>query len=242
MRFFAATDVGKRRSGNEDFLFASDLKVGVLPNLFVVADGMGGHNAGEVASELAVTTIVRSLRESVKGDVLSALREAIDAANLSILTHSINEPDKSGMGTTVVAVSVLEDHILGACVGDSRLYVFDPGGFRQVSRDHTVVGEMLRMGSISKTLAANHPKRHMLTRCLGVSEHVEADFFNIPRKNNEQILLATDGLTNMLTDIEISTVLERDLPPREKVDVLLESANINGGDDNITAILLDLKR
>lgn len=241
MFFKAATDVGKKRYGNEDFLFASDKKTGVLPNLFIVADGMGGHNAGEVASELAVEAIVEHLRDCSDMDSKKALKDAINIANKKVYELSCSKPDMSGMGTTLVACAIMDGYALIASIGDSRAYLFSNNVLTQITTDHTVVAEMLKIGSISKLAAKTHPKRHMLTRAIGVGDQIEIDFFEIPLKNNDKILLATDGLTNMVGDDELFGILRGDDSVDTKVSRLLCEAIENGGEDNITFILVDVE-
>lgn len=241
MSFVAATDTGMKRSGNEDFLFASDKETGMFPNLYIVADGMGGHAAGEVASKLAVESVVNTIRNEVSGDPGSILVEAVNIANEEVLSLSRFDAGKAGMGTTMVICSVYEDHALIANVGDSRLYIFD-GELNQITRDHTVVSEMIRLGSLSKASAKYHPKRHMLTRAVGVGDDINVDVFKIPIDKTEQILMTTDGLTNMMEDHEIKEILCRDTDVKTKVKTLVSTANEKGGDDNITLILIDLKR
>lgn len=241
MSFSAATDTGMKRQGNEDFLFASDKETGVFPNLYIVADGMGGHKAGEVASKLAVESVVDFIRNEMEGDPGEILVSAISKANEEILSLSRFDAGKSGMGTTVVVCSVYSDYALIASVGDSRLYAYN-GELTQITRDHTVVSEMIRLGSLSKSVAKYHPKRHMLTRAVGVMDAVDVDVFKIPLENVNQILMATDGLTNMLEDADICEILSGTNDTMTKVKTLVETANERGGDDNITLILIDLKR
>lgn len=230
-----------RRESNEDFLFASDKSTGNLDNLFIVADGMGGHNAGEVASELAVETVIDCVRTTDSSDISSIFSDAITKANQKIYLCSKESPSTAGMGTTIVVASVLKDKLFVSSVGDSRLYLFKDDRLLQITEDHTVVAELLKVGEISKPAAKRHPKRHMLTRAVGVSSEIKVDFFTVSLSGDEQMLLATDGLMNMLEDVDIEEILRSDASVETKVKLLVDAANNNGGDDNITLILVDIK-
>lgn len=239
MQYHAMTDAGKVRPMNEDCVFASDTTEGNLKNLFMVADGMGGHKAGEVASRLAITGILSSVRENADTDVKSIIQTALKKANQAIRDLAGKEPDKSGMGTTIVLASI-DDDITVANVGDSRAYILKDGELLQVSKDHTVVEEMMRVGSLSKQAAKHHPNRHMITRAIGADETVKADFCQIDKAGVEQILLCSDGLTNMVDNESIKNVLLNSDSVPEKVMTLLQMANDNGGTDNITLLIIKL--
>lgn len=239
MEYRELTDIGKIRQQNEDYFFASSKSVGKLPNLFIVADGMGGHNAGEVASRMCVESIVDYAKVANEEDPVKILQNSLKIANSNIRSTSLADADKMGMGTTVVACTIFPDYAYILNVGDSRLYICSDD-ITQVTKDHTLVGEMLRMGSISKPAAKRHPKRHMLTRAVGIYDTVEADYFKISYKKNDKILMTTDGLTNMVDDEELFGVISGSSSIDTKVSVLKDTALKNGGEDNITFILVEL--
>ena len=238
MKTFSITDTGIIRETNQDYLFASEKSVGNLPNLFIVADGMGGHRAGDYASRHTVERIVASITRSEEEKPISILKEAIDKANELLIAESKRDETKSGMGTTLVIASIFDNIMYVANVGDSRLYI---GGqsIRQITRDHSLVNEMILMGEISEQEAKNHPDKNVITRAIGVKEHVEADYFEVELTNDELILLCTDGLTNMVSDDEIQKILVNDEILENKAEKLIKRANKNGGSDNITVMIIN---
>lgn len=239
MKTFSMTDAGLRRDMNQDYMFGSESAVGKLPNLFIVADGMGGHNAGDYASKTAVETIVNYIEQSDSGLAVATMRKAIGEANRTILKESIIDIEKEGMGTTIVAATIKGDKLLVANVGDSRLYIVNEEGIRQITVDHSYVEEMIRSGKILRSEARNHPERNKITRAVGVFPKIEVDVFEADIAPGDTILLCTDGLTGMVEDEEIKRIIlgQRDLV--EKTTTLIETANKNGGLDNITAMLIE---
>jgi protein phosphatase len=235
------TDTGRRRQFNQDYVYASEQPVGNLPNLFLVADGMGGHNAGDYASRYTVETIVSQAGASMEKEPERILGDAIRAANYDLRRRAKGDVRLSGMGTTVVAASCLEDRLQVANVGDSRLYVVNRE-IVQITRDHSLVEELVRMGGIDKAGARNHPDRNIITRAIGADDWVEVDFFTALLQKGDLVLLCSDGLTNMLEDEEIRGIL-RD-PGKEESDLaakaakLVKTANDCGGRDNIAVILI----
>ena len=238
MRIYSATDVGQKRKMNQDYVFVSENPVGNLPNLFVVADGMGGHNAGDYASSHAVQTLVDEIRRDADFNPIKVIRHAIETANTEILERSRREEHLRGMGTTIVVCTVVGHYAYVANVGDSRLYVIQ-GEIHQVTKDHSLVQEMVRMGEIKPEEARNHPDKNIITRAVGVLPEVTADFFEISLKPGDEILMCSDGLTNMIEDDEIRHIVlgQRDIV--EKAEKLIETANRNGGKDNITVVLIE---
>ena len=234
----SVTDVGKRRQLNQDIVFASEKTLGQLPNVFIVADGMGGHNAGDYASRYTVEVIVDRIKNDPVQDPEQAIREAIETANWKIREAAQADDSLSGMGTTVVVATYLEGVLKVANVGDSRLYVIGQE-IRQITRDHSLVEEMIRMGGIDRNSARNHPDKNIITRAIGAQKSVEIDFFEVNLLSGEVVLMCSDGLTNMLTDEEILSILRRQQPISEKADELIKAANNNGGRDNIAVILID---
>ena len=239
MKTFSMTDAGRRREMNQDYMFASDIAVGKLPNLFIVADGMGGHKAGEYASKTAVETIVEYIGNDDSGLLVAAIKKAIGEANKRVLKESIIDIEKEGMGTTIVAATIKGDKLIAANVGDSRLYIINESGITQVTTDHSLVEEMIRSGRIARSEARNHPDKNKITRAVGVFPKVDVDFFETKVAPGDTVLLCTDGLTNMVEDEEIKKIVlgQRDIV--EKTQTLIEVANKNGGTDNITALLIE---
>jgi protein phosphatase len=229
------TDVGIIRSGNEDsYLMVPDR------GIFVVADGMGGHAAGEVASEMAVHHIARELG-SLKGlsdkDVTERMQQAIRSANAAIFQRTLTEHDKRGMGTTVTSLVLYEGRFLIGQVGDSRAYLLRDGKLTQVTKDHSYVQEQVDAGYLTPDQARTHPYSNVITRCVGANSDVQPDVYVGSVKINDLFLLASDGLTGMLEDPELHEIMKRsDLMPQEQVDQLINEANRHGGLDNITAI------
>ena len=224
---------------NQDYMFGSDQAVGKLPNLFIVADGMGGHKAGEYASKTAVETISEYIQKCDSELVVATIRKAIGEANQKLLKEAILDSEKEGMGTTVVAATIIGDKLLAANVGDSRLYIVNESGITQVTVDHSYVEEMIRSGRIVRSEARNHPDRNKITRAVGVFPKVEVDFFETKIEPGDTILLCTDGLTGMVEDEEIRRIIlsQRDIV--EKTETLIRRANENGGTDNITVLLIE---
>ena len=236
----AGTDVGMIRSGNEDNFFAeADERRGV----FVVADGMGGHAAGEVASEMAVQIVSRNLLpltgvkdDGAPGTVARALREA----NRAIYDRMLAEVDKQGMGTTA-SVLVLSDHgyLIGQ-IGDSRIYLLRDGALSQITKDHSYVQEQVDAGLLTPEQARYHPYSNVITRCVGASEDVEADIYEGEARVGDVFLVCSDGLTGMVDDRRLQQLLLARSGPGRIVDSLIAEANGRGGLDNITAIVIQV--
>lgn len=239
LKTFSITDIGRKRKLNQDFVYTSEQPVGSLPNLFIVADGMGGHNAGDYASKVTVETIVEKVRVSSGTERTRILEEAIVAANTLIRTKARESVDLEGMGTTVVAATCEGNRLCVANVGDSRLYVANRKEIRQITKDHSWVAEMVRRGGLGKEEARNHPDRNIITRAIGADDTVKVDFFAVQLKEGDLILMCTDGLTNMLEDEEIRMILNGARDMVEKAEELVAAANDRGGRDNISVILID---
>ena len=224
MKTFSMTHIGRRREMNQDYMYTSENAVGKLPNLFLVADGMGGHKAGEYASRFTVEKIVETIETSGQTEPVAAMKEAVEAANRGLLEEAGRDAAKAGMGTTVVAATVIGDHLHVANVGDSRLYLINHEAIRQITRDHSLVEEMVRLGEMDKADAKDHPDKNIITRAVGVVPELSVD---------------SDGLTNMIEDEEIKKIVlgQRDIV--EKAEKLIDTANENGGKDNITVVLIE---
>jgi len=238
LKTFSITDIGRKRKINQDFVYSSEQPVGNLANLFLVADGMGGHNAGDYASRVAVETIVERAAASTGIEPACILEEAIQAANALVRRRAALFPWLEGMGTTVVAASCRGNSLCVANVGDSRLYVANHGGIRQITRDHSWVEEMVRRGEISREDARNHVNKNIITRAVGAEDTVNIDFYTVELKAGDEILMCTDGLTNMLEDEEIRMILDGARDIVEKAQDLVRIANEHGGRDNISVILI----
>lgn len=238
IRSFSITDIGKKRKLNQDYVYVSETPIGNLPNLFIVADGMGGHNAGDYASKCTVETITREVRGCFEKNPVRILSKAIRIANDQIRRKAGEDESLSGMGTTVVAATCLGHYLQVANVGDSRLYIIG-SEIRQITRDHSLVEEMVRMGGIDRKAARNHPDKNIITRAIGALNTVEIDFFHEELKPGDIVLLCSDGLTNMLEDEEIGAILREPVSMEERAQRLIEAANDNGGKDNITVIIID---
>jgi protein phosphatase len=235
----ARTDTGIVRSGNEDnYLMLSDRGV------FIVADGMGGHAAGEVASEMAVRLISRelgSLRGLNDEQAGERMRQAIIQANNAIFERTLTEHDKRGMGTTTTAMILLPRRYLIGQVGDSRAYLLRNGEFLQVTKDHSYVQEQVDLGLLTPEQARVHPYSNVITRCIGANAEVVPDLYYGGLRAGDILLLASDGLTGMLEDQQLVQILSSEGGPQEWVDRMITEANRRGGLDNITAIIVRIE-
>lgn len=230
------TDVGIVRSGNEDNYL-------ILPEraMFIVADGMGGHAAGEVASEMAVQIIARELGDArglEEMDAVQRMRRAIREANAAIFQRTLTEHDKRGMGTTATVLTLLGARYLIGQVGDSRAYLLRDGKLTQLTKDHSYVQEQVDAGYLSPEEARTHPYSNVITRCVGANNDVAPDTYAGSIRENDIILLASDGLTGMIDDPELHELLMQPSEPEELVDALVAEANRRGGLDNITVIVI----
>ena len=240
MKCFSRTDVGRKRSMNQDYIFATEAPRGNLPNLLIVADGMGGHNAGDYASRYTVESMLEYLDSAKDTHPVPLLQKAIHTANEKVVRKGESDPALSGMGTTVVAAVISDDILYTANVGDSRLYLIDQDHIEQITHDHSLVEEMIRMGQLKREEARTHPDRNVITRAVGVSLPVKVDFFDVNLEKGDIILLCSDGLTTMLEDGEIFSIIKKSDTLEAAVDRLVEEANKNGGKDNISVILAEV--
>ena len=235
----AMTDVGRVRKVNQDYVYASDTPVGNLPNLYIVADGMGGHKAGDLASSYAVQTIVEAISRSVETRPALILQKAIRYANYRLYEKSEEREEYHGMGTTLVIASIFDNVLRVANVGDSRLYVIDDN-ITQITRDHSLVEEMVLAGQLSRSEARTHEKKNVITRAIGGEEQVEPEMFSIDLKPDSKILMCSDGLTNMLEDNDILSIVKKHADIEKAAGELVDRANENGGKDNISVIIVEL--
>lgn len=238
MKTFSITDIGMCRKMNQDYCYTSELPVGNLPNLFIVADGMGGHNAGEYASRYTVETIVKEAAASLQTQPTVILEEAIKKANRGLLQKAAQDASMWGMGTTVVAAVISKNRLYTANIGDSRLYIVNEE-MQQITRDHSFVEEMVRRGQLNKEAARSHPDKNIITRAVGAMRDIQIDFFETDIGFGDEILMCSDGLTNMVEDEEIRRIIKGQRDTVEKAERLILAANQNGGKDNITVIVID---
>jgi len=233
------SDIGRKRKHNEDsFGF---FKVAEDEVLAIVADGMGGHASGEVASRMAVETIQELYsKERKEQDVLEALRAAFEVANFSILQRSLEQEDLNGMGTTATALVIKGDQTFLGHMGDSRAYLFRDSNVHQLTKDHSMVNRMVEEGLLSKEDAQRHPQRNVIYKALGVSRDAELDLIGpLSVQGNDIFLLCSDGLTNLVSDEELFTIVKRE-SPQKGCETLIQLANKRGGDDNITVQILKM--
>ena len=233
MKVFALTDKGRVRSINQDAFY--EPRPG--ETFAVIADGMGGHQAGDVASVMAVEELTRWLKCAPRLSE-ETLRYAISEANRAVYLRSRAEKDKAGMGTTLTALWMDDDVVLLAHIGDSRAYRMRDGELKQMSRDHSLVSELVESGQITEDEARSHPQRNVITRALGTGSRVEPDISHCGRKKGDVWLLCTDGLTNYMSREEIQTVLRGRRKWQAKVEELIRTALDRGGADNVTALLI----
>ncbi|MDO4323439.1 MAG: Stp1/IreP family PP2C-type Ser/Thr phosphatase [Lachnospiraceae bacterium] len=238
MKTYSITDIGKRRSANQDFVYASDQPVGHLSNMLIVADGMGGHNAGDLASRYTVESMVDYIERSEERRPIPLLSESIHHANELVMEKAKTDKALEGMGTTVVAATLQDDYLYVANVGDSRLYLIDEE-IEQITRDHSLVEEMIRVGELQRKDAKSHPDRNIITRAIGVRVPVKIDFFDVKLEKGDKILLCSDGLTNMVEDEDILRIVKRSGSLKEAAQRLITEANKNGGKDNISVVLAE---
>lgn len=238
LKTFSITDIGKKRTSNQDFAYTCETKVGNLPNLFVVADGMGGYNGGGFASKCATETVTEVISKSGETTVRKLFEEAINEANRTIYQKATSDMELKGMGTTLVLASVVDDCLHVANVGDSRLYVLGDE-IRQVTTDHSYVEEMIRVGGLDRESARNHPKKNIITRAIGAEDKVTADYFTVRLTEGQTVLMCSDGLTNMVEDDEILRIVKSQRDIAGKAEALVKAANDKGGRDNIAVVVVE---
>lgn len=232
------TDVGRKREVNQDYVYVTDKPIGPFPNLLAVADGMGGHKAGDFASKYTVTVLRKELEQTSVGRPEEILRGVVATANNMLIEAAAADVKLEGMGTTLVAATVVGNTLYFANVGDSRLYLINDK-IRQLSKDHSLVEEMVRLGGIKEEEAKNHPDKNIITRAIGVKPDVEADVYEYRLKKGDTILMCTDGLSNMVEDEDMFDIVKGARDIVEAVQMLIEKANSNGGRDNIGVVMAE---
>lgn len=236
---YSITDIGERRKINQDYVYCCDDKIGVLPNLFIVADGMGGHNAGDYASRFCVEYFTEKIRESNQTSPISAIEAALRETNEALLSKAQEQIEYEGMGTTFVVATIQDNKMYVANIGDSRLYVIGKE-MRQITEDHSLVEAMVKTGKLDRQEARQHPNKNIITKALGADNEVEPDFFEVDLEEGDTVLMCSDGLTNMLEDEDIVDIVRAYEDPQVAANALVNRANQNGGVDNISIILIKI--
>ena len=240
MDTFSITDMGRLRNSNQDSVFCTENPVGRFPNLFLVADGMGGHKAGDLASRLCIEEMVSQIDKSTARTPVSAFEQAISAANQRVFQCAKKDYELAGMGTTMVGAMVEDGTAYIVNIGDSRLYRMHER-LEQITVDHSLVEEMVQSGEIQKEEMRTHPNKNIITRALGTDDSVRPDCFEVKVEKGDVLLLCSDGLTNMVDDEEIEKILNRNKEDMKLAgENLVRQANEAGGKDNISVILVRL--
>lgn len=236
------SDVGRRRNTNQDYASVFTNQEGV--KLAILADGMGGHRAGDIASQMAVLNLGNAWEEQDLTDdekIAQWFIQAIQEENALIYQRGQEQPEYNGMGTTIVAAALSEERFTIAHVGDSRAYLIRDGKIIQLTEDHSLVNELVKSGEISEEMAVNHPRKNILTRSVGMPGTVEVDVSTYIWQLKDRLLLCSDGLTNMLSEEMIETIVNQEGTLSDKVTELINQANEAGGADNITVLLIEFK-
>lgn len=237
MQIYGMTDVGCVRSNNQDTIFYTEYPVGNLPNLAIVADGMGGHNAGELASSFTIEEFCKSVERNENVNPVTIMKQGLFEVNALLRKKAKEREEYKGMGTTFVGAVFKDGQLYVANVGDSRLYMIDDD-IQQITLDHSLVQELVRDGKLDEKSAKNHPDKNIITRAVGAEEHLIPDFYQVELK--EKVLLCSDGLSNMVDDLEIYDII-KNYPIKEAVEKLVEKARYYGGKDNISVIIIAAK-
>lgn len=234
----ALTDIGQKRKSNQDYVWETTRAVGSFPNLFILADGMGGAKGGNYASKYAVLRLVELIKKTRNNNPIRILRKSVQIINREIYETSLKESELSGMGTTLVAAIICDGNLIVANVGDSRLYVTGDG-IEQITRDHSYVEEMVSLGKMTRDSDEYKKNKHFLTRAVGADAKVNVDIFERELIPGELVLMCSDGLFNMLDDDTIFLVLAGHGGLNYKASTLVDMANKKGATDNIAVILIN---
>ncbi|MBS5523560.1 MAG: Stp1/IreP family PP2C-type Ser/Thr phosphatase [Clostridiales bacterium] len=237
MRVFGKSDIGSVRKMNQDFMYFSKTPVGQLPNLFIVADGMGGHKAGDFASRMSVENFIDYIMKAPPDLPIRVVDDGIHYINELVMEKAEKHAQLHGMGTTFVVAFIVDQTLYVANVGDSRLYLVD-SEINQVTEDHSYVGAMVRAGELTRDEAKHHPDKNIITRAIGASWDIRVDFFEVDLQPGDKILMCSDGLSNMVEDQELLDIITNTYI-KDVTDVLINAAKKHGGLDNITAIVID---
>ena len=241
MRFAALTNQGLVRSNNEDSVFAQDTPVGDLKNMFLVADGMGGYQGGEYASQFVVRRIHEILRRRIRrGEPRLLMDQTLSVVNKELYNISTDTPALRGMGTTVVMATFLNGSLYVMNAGDSRLYIYD-GVLNQITHDHSWVEEMVARGALTRDDPIYEARRNIITRAVGNAPYVEPEFYEVRPQPGDRMLMCSDGLYTMVDNDTISRILYREKDMLRAAERLIEAANAGGGKDNISVIVADVE-
>lgn len=236
---FGNTDVGKLRKVNQDYVYINNEPIGSLDNLYIVADGIGGHKAGEVASESAIDFFEQFIYETEDDEILDLLVSALAYANEQVFKLAKANKQYENMGTTLLATTIKNGKIFIAHVGDCRLYGIRNNKIAQMTSDHTYAMDLFKAGIISKEEAKNSKDSNVLTRALGTEKNVKADALFCDVFEDDIFIMCSDGLSDMVTDDEIFEIVSKHIPTEDKVESLIQRANDNGGKDNIAVIIIE---
>ena len=236
MKSYGITDIGKKRKINQDYLFFSDEPVGCFPNLYIVADGMGGHKAGDKASSYSVKRFVELAGKAEKEVPFLVMEKLLDQVNREVYQLSQKEEKYEGMGTTFVAATVVDQVVYVMNVGDSRLYYYD-GSLRLVTMDHSLVEELVRAGELGRMESRHHPQKNIITKAVGVADEIQPDFFMLDMGKGQKILLCSDGLSNMVDDDKLEEIMAESGEVEELAKKCIEEALFYGGLDNIAVVI-----
>lgn len=239
MKAFSITDIGERRKINQDYVFCQYDNIGNLPNLFIVADGMGGHNAGDYASRFCVEYFTDRIKQSKLSSPVAMIEASVKETNEILRSKALEQSELEGMGTTFVVATIIDKILYVANIGDSRLYVIGKEEIRQVTEDHSLVEAMVKQGELNPEEAKVHPNKNIITRALGANDTVEPDFFEVNLEDEDIVLMCSDGLTNMLEDETIAQIIRENQDDlKTAAETLVRCANENGGKDNIAIIII----
>ncbi len=244
MRYSAKSHAGMKREKNQDsYAIIDGSKNG--PYFFIIADGMGGHNSGEVASKMAVDFAVNYVEgnniEISRSNLPGFVKTMIGKANAGIYNKSLEKLEHNGMGTTFIVAAVKGENVQIGHIGDSRVYFINNKKMRKVTSDHSLIEELVKSGSITKEEAVNHPRKNVITKALGCMSEVEIDIYEVNAEKGDIMLLCTDGLTNMVDEERIESILLENDDPEKACEALINKANSSGGEDNVTVIVINFK-
>lgn len=238
LKAFSITDIGESRRVNQDYVFCEENAIGNLPNLFIVADGMGGHNAGDYASRYCVEFFTQRIRESNQTSPIALIEKAISETNEALLNIAREQSELEGMGTTFVVATIFGNEMFVSNIGDSRLYVIGKD-MRQITEDHSLVEAMVKTGELGREEARVHPNKNIITRALGANVNVQPDFFEVNLEEGDIVLMCSDGLSNMLEDETIERIVKENADNLAiAAETLVNRANENGGKDNIAVVVI----
>lgn len=240
MKTFSESRTGKNRSVNQDCFLCEEGKIGDFPNLFIVADGMGGHNGGDFASRCCIENVKDYVAKNTGGSIISTIRSAIKTANEKIREKSKENETLIGCGTTIVLATIQDGILYIANVGDSRLYVLQNGKLSQITEDHSVVEEMIKSGLIKKEEARFNPHKNKVTRALGAEPDIDVDFFEVKLENGDRVLLCSDGVSNMMDENILEEIVGADKKISEICRILIDTSVNNGGKDDSTVVMIEV--